>query len=86
MTRTHDGVAFKSIQDGQSIPVNVHAATRQIVSANATFAVEQEISRHHVSRNVNDHRIVGVAGSCMKLNRNRTQHDFLFVIDVNGDA
>ena len=66
--------------------MNVDSTAGQVVSTNASFPVEQKIARHHVAGDMNDHGIVGVAGSGMELNRDGAEHDFLFVIDVHGDA
>ena len=66
--------------------MNVNPTTGQIVSANTSGTIEQEVTRHHVAGDVDDHGIVGVPWGGMELNGNGTEHDLLLVLNVHGHA
>ena len=66
--------------------MNVNPTTGQIVSANTSGTIEQEVARHHVAGDVDDHGIVGVPWGGMELNGNGTEHVLLVVLTVLGHA
>ena len=86
VSRTDHGVSLKTVQNGKRIPVDLNTTAREVISAYTAIPVEEEISRHHVTRDVDDHGIVGVARSGVELNGDGTEHDFLLVIHVHGNA
>ena len=64
----------------------LHTAAWEIVASHATVACEEEISRHDVSRDIDDHRIVGVTWSVMKVDAVCTNAQRVVFTDEDVDA
>ena len=50
------------------------------------LTVEEKVSGHHVSRDMDDHGIVGMTWCCVELDGDGAQHDGLLVHNVGGYA